>query len=425
MKVLLIHQFFLPPEEAGGQRWNETSRLWATKGHAVTVIAGMVHYGRGRKYAHCRGRWVVEEHPAPGLRVIRTHVSDWYNRNWVGRLWGYATFLASGFWAALFRLRESCDVVLVTSPPLLLGLLGVAVARWKRRPLVTEIRDLWPDAPVQMGVLKNRWLAGLAYGLERWLYRQSDRIVVLTPGFRQVLIEQKGVSPEKIAVLPNAADFHLTDPLLQSFDRAAFRRAAFRRAAFRREEPGHEGGFRVVYAGALGRANRLEPLLEAARLLKDEPVEFLLIGDGMERPQLERRAREAQLTNVRFLPFLPREEAFRCILAADLGVVTMQPQPVFRTMYANKMFEYMAARKPVLMAIDGLSRELIEKAGAGVFVQPDNPDDWAEKIREYVTFPEKGILQGKNGYAYAQAHFDRTMIAQQYLELIQHVSKRR
>lgn len=392
-------------------RWNEMSRIWAEQGHSVTVIAGMVHYGRGRKYAHCRGRWVVEEQPFPNVRIIRTHVSEWYNVNWAGRLWGYFTFLVSGLWAALFRARGSYDVLIVTSPPLLLGLLGVAVARWKRLPLVTEVRDLWPDVPVQMGILKNRWLIRLAFALEKWLYKHSRQVVVLTPFFRSELIEQKKLPPNRVVVMPNAADFQITDPLLNTFDPAAFR-----------QQQHMNDDFWIVYTGAHGVANRLEQVIEAASLLRSDPVKFLLIGDGMDKPNLLRKTQESQIENIRFLGSLPREEAFRYVLAANAGVVTMQQREIFKTMYTNKMFEYMAARKPILMAIDGASRQLVEEANAGLFVEAENPTDMAEKIRYYVTNPEFAVQQGMNGYTYVKRHFDRETIARAYLKLIEHVS---
>ncbi|MFD1142143.1 glycosyltransferase family 4 protein [Larkinella insperata] len=414
MRILLLHQYYLPPHEAGGNRWNELCRLWAEQGHQITVIAGMVHYNRGRKYEHCRGRWVVEENDIAGVHVVRTHVSEWHNVNWAGRLWAYLTFLFSGTWAGLFRVSTGYDVLIVTSPPLLLGVLGIVLAWWKRLPLVTEIRDLWPDTPVQMGVLKGVFLIRAAYALERWLYNCSEKVVVLTPAFRQVLRERKGVELSKIIVIPNAADFQRTDQLRATFDRKAFRQAQKM-----------EGFLWIVYAGAHGVANQLDQLVATAALLQNQPVRFLLIGDGMAkntvRAEVERRA----LQNVRFMDALPREVAFQYILASDVGMMTMQRLDIFKTIYANKMFEYMAARLPILTAIDGISRLVVERSNAGMFVDLQKPVEVAKRIRLYLNQPELRCRHGQNGYEYAKIHFDRKRLADEYLQCLADVPKNR
>ncbi|MGV3561142.1 glycosyltransferase family 4 protein [Larkinella arboricola] len=414
MRILLLHQYYLPPHEAGGNRWNELCRLWAEQGYQLTVIAGMVHYNRGRKYEHCRGRWLVEENDIPGVRVVRTHVSEWHNVNWAGRLWAYSTFLFSGLWAGLFRVGTGYDVLIVTSPPLLLGLLGVVLSRWKRLPLVNEIRDLWPDTPVQMGILKPSFLIRAAYALENWLYNCSEKVVVLTPAFRQVLLERKGVAASKIGVIPNAADFQRTDQLTALFDRNGFRK-----------EQGMEGFLWIVYAGAHGIANQLDQLVATAVLLQDQPVRFLLIGDGMAKKTIRTEAERRSLQNIRFLDALPREVAFQYILASDVGIMTMQQLDIFKTIYANKMFEYMAARLPILTAIDGISRSVIERADAGMFVELRKPVEVAEKIRLYLNQPELRCRHGRNGYEYAKTHFDRKRLADEYLQCLADVPKNR
>jgi len=415
MNILLIHPFFVSAGGPGGARWSELCRHGVARGHTFTVVAAMIHYGTGQPPGTPPRRWAVEETDGPGVRVIRTYASRLYHRGWYGRLWSYLTWLVSAFGAALFRVRGGVDLVVATSPPLFTGALGVVLARLNKAPLVTEVRDLWPDAPVQMGVLTHPALVRAALAFERWLYRHSDRVVVLTPSFRSVLLREKGVAPDRLHVLPNGADFRITDPLLKTFSRVPFERRTGLRSAV----------FRVIYAGAHGRANGVQPLLEAARRLADEPVEFLLVGDGMDKKRLQRLAHAWKLTNVRFLGSVPRREAFQYVLASDLGVVCMQPLPVFRTMYATKMFEYMAARKPILLALDGVSRGLIEQAAAGTFVPPDQPDAWVRVIRQYCAHPERARQQGRNGYALAKAEFDRHVLADHYFDLLDDVQKRR
>lgn len=415
MNILLIHQFYLPDGAAGGSRWNETSRLWAAQGHRITVIAGMVDYSTGRKYAHCRGRLRVEEQPAPGVRVVRTHVSELYNRDWWGRLWAYGTFLASGLCAGLFRANQRYDVVIATSPPLLIGLLGTWLASFHRVPLVLEVRDLWPDAPVQLGVLTNPMLIRLAHWLEAYLYRKARHIIVLTEGYQDVLIQQKDIDPARITVIPNAADFTLTDTITPDFDRSAFRR-----------QHDMNDGFWVVYAGAHGLVNRLATVLDAAEKLADTPhVQFLLIGDGVQKQPLQHEAARRGLTNVRFLDKRPKGDVIPFLLASDVGLTTAPRLPIFRTVLTNKLFDYFSCRLPVLTMLDGESRRLIETADAGLYVEPENADALVCAIQYYLNNPRQIRRHGENGYQYAQRHFDRRRLAQTYLAVINDVSANR
>jgi glycosyltransferase involved in cell wall biosynthesis len=411
MNILLIHQYFLPPDGSGSTRWNDMAGQWATDDHQVTVLAGMLDYARGRKYDYCRGRYVIEERPNPNIRVIRTHVSELYNRNWAGRLWAYVTYFVSSLWAGLFRAGRTFDLVIVTSPPLLLGLTGWLLARWLRKPLVVEIRDLWPDAPVQMGVLTSRVLVWLAYWLEAFLYRQADHIVVLTPGFREYLIDRKRVASTKITVIPNAADFDLADRLTAGFDRDAFRK--------QHDMADH---FWVIYAGAHGVANQLTTVLQAAAQLSGTNIRFLFMGDGTDKPRLQTQATALNLPNVRFIDSVSKAMALQFILASQAGIISMQPLPVFRLMFAGKMFDYFSCRVPVLMMIDGISRQVIETAQAGLFVEPENPDDLARQIRWYADHPEQARQHGQQGYDYAKTHYDRVVLAEKYLNLIRDVS---
>jgi glycosyltransferase involved in cell wall biosynthesis len=411
MNILLIHQYFLPPNEAGSTRWNEMARHWATQGHQITVLAGMIHYARGRKYAHCRGRYVIEEQPEPGVRVVRTHVSEWYNANRTGRLWAYLTHLLSSTWAGLFRAGTGFDVVVVTAPPLLIGLTGWLLAKRLGKPLIFEVRDLWPDVPVQMGILTNPPAIWLARWLERFLYRQADHIVVLTPGYQSWLIDQKHVAADRITVIPNAADFAVADAVAATLNRADFR-----------QQHRMSDYFWVIYAGAHGIVNRLTVVLDAADRLRDTDVRFLLIGDGTEKPALQQKAAQLGLTNVRFMAGMPKADALRFMLAADAGLVTAQNLPLFWLVFAGKMFDYFSCRVPVLMAIDGLSRQLIETANAGLFVEPENADDMARQICRYANHRDAARQHGQNGYAHARTHYDRKTLADKYLTLLHDVS---
>jgi glycosyltransferase involved in cell wall biosynthesis len=407
MRILLIHQFFLEDDEGGGSRWNEMSRLWTEAGHEVTVLAGMVHYMGVATHKH-RRRYFHKSTNRAGVRVIRCHVADTYHSSFLGRLWAYFSFTFSSVLGGIRHTTGKYDLIVVTSPPLFVGITAVVLSAWKRTPFVFEVRDLWPESAIDTGVLTNPLIIRLAYWFERYVYRKAALINVLTPAFRDTLIEKKKIPAEKIILIPNAADFALSEELLTFFDATRFRAAH-----------GLEGKFVVTYVGAHGVANHLVQVLDTAALLGDTNVLFLLIGDGMQKKELIATAQRRGLSNVRFVDSVPKREVFKYILASDMGTSVLKKVDTFKTIYSNKTFDYFSCKKPVLMAIDGVSRQLVEDAGAGAYVEPENPADFALKIRHYLQKPSLLKQQGESGYAYARAHFDREVLARRYLDYLE------
>lgn len=407
MKILLIHQYFLEENDPGGSRWNEMTSMWANDGHQITVLGGMMHANGTEKAPEYKKKWFVKKKQGK-IEVLRCHVSESYNTNFLGRLWGYFSFVFASLWAGLFKAKGKFDVIIVTSPPLFVGITGYILSRVKRIPLVFEIRDLWPESAIDTGVVTNKLIINLAFRLEQFIYKKSKLINVLTPAFRKILIENKNVSPKKIIFIPNAADFALSDKLLNSFDAKSFRK-----------ELGIDDRFVITYVGAHGVANHLEQLLDTAELLKDTSVLFQLIGNGMQKKSLIESTRKRGLEkHVIFRDPVPKAEIFKYILASDLGTSVLKRVDTFKTIYSNKTFDYMACKKPVLLCIDGVSRELVEKAQCGTFAEPERPEHIAQQIRAYLHNKERIIEEGENGYLYAKANFDRQVLASTYLGFI-------
>jgi len=407
MRILLLHQYYLEEDDHGGSRWNEITKQWVENGHQVQVIAGMMHYNSSEKRAEYKGKWFKKKKQGT-IDVIRCHVSETYNSNFIGRLWAYFSFVFSSLWAGLFKVGGKYDVIIVSSPPLFIGISGYLISFFKRTPFVFEIRDLWPESAIDTGVVTNKLIIKLAYILEKFIYKKARLINVLTPAFRDTLIEKKGIASDKIIFIPNAADFSLSENLLKDFDVLSFKK-----------EHDLVDKFVITYVGAHGVANHLEQVLETGKLLENTNVLFLLIGDGMEKKRLVDLAKKNNITNVRFINPVPKADVFKYILASDMGASVLKNVDTFKTVYSNKTFDYMSCKKPILMAIDGVSRKLVEEAEAGVFVQPENPTDFALKINEYVSNPDKGKIQGENGYIYAKGNFDRIVLANKYIDLIQ------
>jgi len=409
MNILLIHQYFLEEDDPGGSRWNEFTRIWTDQGHTVTVLGGMMHYNGHEKRAEYKGKYFVTKQQG-AVNVLRCHVSEAYNKSFIGRLWGYFSFMFSALYAGLFKVKGKFDVVIVTSPPLFVGITGYLISRFKRIPFVFEVRDLWPESAIDTGVLTNKLIIRLAYWVEGFIYKRARLINVLTPAFYKALRDKKGIPEKKLVQISNAADFSLSEKLLRDFDATAFRK-----------EHDLEGRFVITYVGAHGVANHLEQLLDAGEALADTNVLFLLIGQGMEKERVMRMAKERNIQNVRFLDSVPKAEVFRYILASEMGASVLKRVDTFKTVYSNKTFDYMSCKKPILMAIDGVSRELVEEAGAGVYVEPENASEYNRIIRQYLSDPNRLTREGLSGYNYAKGNFDREVLANKYLGYIKEI----
>ncbi|RQP16735.1 MAG: glycosyltransferase WbuB [Parapedobacter sp.] len=406
MNILLLHQYFLEDDDPGGSRWNEMSKAWIGCGHTVTVIAGMMHANGLEKRKEYKGKYFIKKRQGD-ITVHRTHVSESYNSGFIGRLWGYFSFMFSSMWAGIFKVKGKFDAVIVTSPPLFVGVSGYVISRVKRTPMVFEIRDLWPESAIDTGVLTNKWIIKMAYWFEAFIYRKAKLINVLTPAFQSTLLEKKNVLANKVILIPNAADFSLSEEVLRNFDREAFRK-----------DHDLEGKFVITYVGAHGVANHLEQLLEAGKALEDTNVLFLMIGQGMEKQRLMKMAQQMNATNVRFLDSVPKKEVFKFIIASEMGASVLKRVDTFKTVYSNKTFDYFSCKKPVLMAIDGVSRELVERAQAGVYVEPENINEYNRIIREYIGSPSRLAIEGENGYQFAKENFDRKALAKRYIDAI-------
>ncbi len=411
MHILLVHQYYLGENESGGSRWTEFVKSWIKQGHQVTVLAGMVHYATGNKIEKYKGLYTSVEEINSNLTIIRSHVSELYNVNFLGRLWGYFSFIFSSIYAGIFKANKKYDIIISTSPPLFIGITSLVLSKIKRVPYVFEIRDLWPESAIDIGVLKNRFVIKLSYFLEKIIYNNALKISVLTPAFRDKLIELKGIAPSKIILVPNAADFSLTESLIDNFNVHTFR-----------VKEGFQGKFIILYVGAHGVANHLIQVLDVAEKFRNETeILFLLIGDEMKKKELVIEAEKRNLFNIKFIDAVPKNEIFKYILSCDVGSSILKKVDTFKTVYSNKTFDYMSCKKPILMLIDGVSRKLVEEANCGLYIEPENIIEFEKGIRFY--FNNKEILNehGINGYNYAKKHFDRDFISQFYLEQLEKI----
>jgi glycosyltransferase involved in cell wall biosynthesis len=302
------------------------------------------------------------------------------------------------------------DLIMGTSPPIFQGLSAWIIAVLRRKPFLMEIRDLWPEFAIDIGVLKNPVLIWLARRLENFLYARADHLLVNSPAYRDYLIN-KGVPAAKVTLIPNGVDPEMFDPHLD--------------ASAARTELGIHDKFVVMYAGALGIANDLSTILRAAKRLQPEPgICFLIMGDGAERAHLEQEAQELGLTNLYFLGSRPKSEVPAALAMADACIATLKNIPMFTTTYPNKIFDYMAAGKPIVLGIDGVIRRVVEAAEAGIFAAPGDDEAIANAILHLYRNQEAARLMGANGRAHVEAHFNRHKHSDDFQKLIKRVSER-
>jgi glycosyltransferase involved in cell wall biosynthesis len=408
MHILLIHQAFASVNEPGGTRHHELARYLAQCGHQVTIITSPVSYLTGTAANEPPPGSSPREkgEGAGGVTILRAYTYAALHRSFIHRVFSFFSFMASSFLVGLGVRRV--DLVWGTSPPIFQGATAWALARLKGAAFLFEVRDLWPAFAVGVGVLRQPLLIRLSEWLEGFLYRHADRVVVNSPGFIDH-VRQRGA--RRVDLVPNGADTHMFDPNLNG-------------RAFRQE---HQlgGKFVALYAGAHGMSNDLGVLLQAARQLADRPeIVVVLLGDGKEKPALVDQAQSMGLQNVCFLPPIPKAEMPQALAAADACIAILKPIPLYATVYPNKVFDYMAAGRPVVLAIDGVIRQVVEQSGAGLFVPPGDADSLAQAIRRLADDRQMGRDMGARGRQAVERSFDRARLAQQLTEIMEAMGKK-
>lgn len=409
MKILYVSQYFPPEMGAPAARASELAQHWARAGHEVSVLTGFPNHPTGVVPAEWRVRLrrLSCREEVGNVKVFRTWLWPLPNRKAHERMRNYASFFCSAGLRGLALPRP--DVIIATSPQLLVGLAGWWLAFAREVPFVFEVRDLWPESLTAVGMgsedsLLHHALAHVA----DFLYQRADRIVVVSPAFREPLIDRWRVQAEKIAVVENGVESDLFAPRPQSASREF------------RGEFAADGEFLVCYAGTMGMAHGLETLLDAAVELQRQHsgVRFLLVGEGGEKGRIQAAAESRSLQNVRFLQPQAREKMPPLISASDACLVLLKKKDVFRTVIPTKMLEYMSCARPVIVGVEGQARAIIEAAGAGLTIEPENSQALVRAILRLAADREFASTLGRNGREYVRRNFARAQTAEKYLAIL-------
>ena len=397
MRVLYFHQHFSTPRGAAGTRSYEFARKLVTDGHEVLMVCGSYAQGDTGLYgpfAHGRRKGTVD-----GIEVLEFDLS--YS-NADGFLRRSSVFLRFALSSVRIALAERYDVLFATTTPLTAGIPGV-VARWFRgKPFVFEVRDLWPELPRAMGVIRNPAVLAALSAVEWVCYRSATRSVALSPGILDG-IAARGVQRGSIAVIPNGCDIDL----FSSADAPGWR-----------PEGIGEGDFMAVFTGTHGRANGLDAILDAAAELKArsrQGIKLVLVGDGALKPSLVERARREGLDNVVFHPPVPKVRLVGLMREADIGIQCLSNVPAFyRGTSPNKFFDYIASGLPVLINYPGWLAELIDEAGCGYVVPPEDPAAFADALKHAAANRTALRQMARNARRLAEERFDRRTLAAEW-----------
>ena len=401
MRILFISDNFPPEVNAPASRTYEHAKRWVSDGAEVTVITCAPNFPKGEVHDGYSNRWRTVE-DVDGIRVVRVKSYITGNEGFSRRILDYVSFMFSAIFFGMFEERP--DVVVGTSPQFFAAFAAWKLSMLKWRPFVFELRDLWPASIVTVGAMKKGLAIRLLEKLELFLYRRAAAIVSVTESFCDDL-ESRGIDRSKIDVVRNGVDLSRYQPRPVSAEMA--------------KELDVEDKFVVAYLGTHGMAHALRNVLLTADILKSEPnIFFSLVGNGAEQARLQFAAKEMKLPNVRFHDSVSKEHMPDVWSVCDVALVHLKDDPVFSTVIPSKIFEAMGMGKPILLAQPkGEAVELVEAAGAGEWVAPEDPVKLAETIERWHSDHE---LMERYGVAsrLAAADHSRDKLAQEMLDIM-------
>lgn len=402
MRILFFSHYFPPEVNAPANRTHEHCREWVAAGHEVHVVTCVPSHPYGTPFQGFARTWYRHD-IVDGIHVHRVWTYLAPNRGVVRRIANYLSFIPAAAFRA-WRLGRF-DVAVGTSPQFFCAVATWVYTRLVRTPWVFELRDLWPESIPAVGAMKKSFALRWLERLELRMYRDATAIVCVTESFIRTL-RGRGIEPGKLHFIPNGID-------------PAFWQAADRNAA-RTELGVGDAEILACYVGTIGMAHGLGTVLQAASILsRSAPqVAVLIVGDGAELEGLKARAAREGLTNVRFTGQVARERVPGILAAADMVLVTLKPSDLFKTVLPSKMFEAMAARRPILLGVDGEARAVLERGGAGLAFTPGDADALAAGIERLSGDDALRTAMGRSGGDFVERDFTRRVWAARYVEIL-------
>jgi glycosyltransferase involved in cell wall biosynthesis len=391
MKIVYIHQHFSTLAEGGSTRSYYLAKALSDAGHRVELIT------RHNQKAYS-AQWI------DGIRVHYLSVYYDNTQGFAGRVYAFLKFVVLAYQTA--RKISGINVCYAVSTPLTTGIIALLLHYFRRIPYYFEVGDLWPLAPVQMGVIRNPFLQKLLFALERNIYRNARKIVALSPGIQEGI--EQVVPGKEIHLIPNMADLEF------------FRMEGKQRALEIRY--GVENKFVITYFGTIGKANFLDALLDAARYCQgqSEEIAFLILGKGAELPRLQQLASTYALRNLRFLPHADKFTLRDLLNVTDAVYISFAQVPVLETGSPNKFFDALALGKICLVNFHGWIRQLVEKQPCGVYTDPEKPEAFYANIQPFLADPDLKTTYQQNARKLAEEEFSRIRLSERFVSLFAH-----
>ena len=400
MHILYLHQYFATPRGNTGTRSYEFAKRWAAAGHRVTMLTTVAQLTETDLIRAKRG--LITHLQIDGINLMVCNIRYRQAMGFVRRVWTFFGFMLLATWLVL-RVKD-VDMVYATSTPLTVGVPALIARRLRGRRYVFEVRDEWPAVPIDMGIIRNRFVIAVLRRVERMIYCGAEAIVALSPGMAEGV---RAVAPSRtrIETIPNCADTQLFRP---EVDGDPVRRTR-----------GWDGRFVCLHAGAMGRANGLDLILRAARHFRDVPdFLFVLAGEGSEKPKLQRACDELELENLQIVDAVPKSDLPAVIAACDLCLVTFANVPILEHNSANKFFDSLSAGKPVVLNYGGWQREVLESAGAGLGCAMGDEAAFFANLTALQADEARRAEMGRNARRLALGRYNRDLLAAQVLKVI-------
>jgi glycosyltransferase involved in cell wall biosynthesis len=396
MTLVYFYQYFTTPKGSYGTRVYEFTKKWVERGHKVIVVTSI--YAK----SDIRASKFLETQEVDGITLKIINVTVDNKQSFLKRVY---TFLVYSFFSIYYAFTLKCDLVIASSGPITAGVPGLVAKIFRGKKFVFEVRDLWPEGPIELGVLKNKWLQKLSYWFEKKCYQHASLVVALSPGMKQNIV---GRFPKTNAIsVTNSANIDL-----------------FSSPKTPITHPDLIGKKFAIYTGNIGAVNNSELLYRAAKKLKEmgrNDIAIVLIGDGQQKEGIMNKSKD--LSTLLFLGLMPKVELVKYVKNAMVSLIPLNDTPMLSTSSPNKLFESMAAAVPVIQTTNGWIKDMLDTSESGFTVSPTDENELVQKLLFLADHEKKAEEMGQRGFEYAQQNFDKDILAEKMIVGIEEAYK--
>ncbi len=393
--MFIITQYFPPEIGASASRWSDFVEILIEQNHRVTVLCEAPHYPNSEYFPGYKNSWSSHEKKSPKLKIIRTKAFASNRKSFIKKISHYFVFMFSAI--LNFNKVKNYDLLIISTPPLFTGIIGLFAKKYYKKKFWLDIRDLWPDSAYELGQLKKGFLFKLSKKLEKIIYDNAEGFIFPVPAFRDYL--------------SNISDFIAKKPmfdLMNGVSKDFINKYLSLKTSKSKK-------FNVLYSGNMGLAQDLETIIKAAIILKDYDINFTFIGEGVCKDKIISLAKP-YMSKINFYEPVPRKELIKLISESSICIVALKDRKLFESALPSKMFEYMACERPVVLGINGEAKKLIKNSKAGIAIDPENPSAMSNAILTYYKNMQKCKIDGKNGLKYVKENLSKEMLISNFLK---------